>query len=193
MKVCLGLHDFRTTSNLDLLLKLKEHFLDFKVSLFTIPMSGKAELEKHLDWMQFIPHGLYHGPREALEWDYAHFKHEVVPAIEAAFKENELPLTRGFAAPHWRWSNGVVKALDDLEWFGCISPARPGMLSTQRFYTYDYPIDEPFYNTPGDVLRLHGHITTTRNALGPCFDNLMKLPKDVEWRYVTDFLEENYE
>jgi MoxR-like ATPase len=44
MKVCLTLDDFSIVNNrLDVLLKLKKHFPDFKVSLFTVPKDEKQD------------------------------------------------------------------------------------------------------------------------------------------------------
>src|SRR6266576_3392562 len=99
MKVSLDLHDFSIENNrLDLLLKLKEHFADFKVSLFTIPIDIKMrgqrkdrDLERiHacLPWMQIIPHGLRHNGTEARNWDYRPFIEITMPAIKRAFERD---------------------------------------------------------------------------------------------------------
>jgi hypothetical protein len=204
MKVCLGLHDFSVyNTELDLLLRLKSHFPNFKVSLFTIPIDIRRQrvmrgfdrekelkrIKQCLDWIQIIPHGRTHNSGEATRWEYTHFREEVIPSIKRAFDKDGLPFIKGFAAPHWRWNNDVVCGLNDEGWWGSISPVRK-MLSTKRFYQYSYAINEPFYPSTENVLKLHGHITSTRNALGICLDNLLKLPLETEWHFVTDFIED---
>jgi hypothetical protein len=202
MKVCLDLHDFSVVNNrLDLLWKLKEYFPNLKVSLFTVPNDiesswGQYRIRKEsleriklcLDWIQIIPHGLKHEHREMKNCSYQTFTHEVMPAIKQAFDRDGLPFVKGFLAPHWRWNEGVIKALDEAGWWGAVDRRQPSMLSTKKFYRYSHCIDEELPIT--DVLKLHGHIYGTSNDLGRCFDNIRELPKDVEWYFVTDFLED---
>jgi hypothetical protein len=174
------------------------------VSLFTIPYDIKrepglnhAEREQTLkeirecsDWLQIIPHGLHHNASEVKDWNYGHMKDYVLPKIRYYFERDWLPYAEGFCAPHWRWNTEVVKALDDMGWWGAISPARPDMLSTKKFFTYDYPIDQSFWESTKDVWRIHGHIGSTGNDLEKCMDNIFKIPIDAEWHYITDFVEE---
>jgi len=200
VKACLDLHDFSMVNNrLDLLHKLHDYFDDFKVSLFTVPLDHEhgwgaycvrtlvIEEVKGLDWVQIIPHGLHHTRFEMTKCKHGHFKNTIVPAIEAAFRADGLSYERGFCASHWRWTEGVAKALDDLGWWGAIDRDKT-MACPKRFYQYNYLLDEPFWEAEGD-LKLHGHVYGTRNDVGLCFDNLLKLPKDTEWCFVTDFLE----
>jgi len=201
MKVCLTLDDFSIVNNrLDVLLKLKEHFPDFKVSLFTVPRDEKQdwgayqirkellkEVKKHLDWIQLIPHGYTHRGSEMRNADYRYFKEVTIPAIEKAFQDDGLPFEKGFKAPHWRWSDGVVKALDELGWWMAVDPRQPNAPKTKRHYGFSHGIDEPFWNSQ-QPLQLHGHIYGTRNDVGKCFDNLIKL-KDPQWCYATEFIE----
>ena len=204
-KIALSLDDFTIVHNrLDLLLKLKNHFPDFKVSLFTIPMDTKMdygpylergealqEVKKHLDWIQLIPHGLLHdSSSEMVRESYDSFKNTVIPSIKKAFEEDGLPYEHGFKAPHWRWSEGVAHALDDLGFWGAVRPEKGKMLRTKKFYEHTHGLDEPFWESELETLKLHGHIYGTKNGLGLCFNNLLKLPRSVEWHFVTDFLEE---
>jgi len=203
MKVCLDLHDFSVVnSRLELLLKLKEHFPGFKISLFTVPLDTQnnwgqflvrpeflKKLKEHLDWIQIIPHGLHHHHWEMNNFDYQTFRGTIMPAIKEAFDRDGLPFVRGFCAPYWRWSADVVKALDDEGWWGAVDRRRPNMLSTKVFFKYSHCLDEPF-DMNADILKLHGHTYGTRNDVGRCFENILKLPQSVEWHFATDFLEE---
>ena len=88
--VCLDFDDFSVLNNrLDLLLRLKESYPKLKVTLFTIPydipyekdISGKIirkdtlkAIKKNLDWLQIVPHGLIHMPKEFEKCDYKTMK-----------------------------------------------------------------------------------------------------------------------
>jgi len=201
-KVCLDLHDFSVVNNRLLwLLALKEHFPNFRVSLFMIPVDVKSdwgpyllreefleEIHRHLDWIQLIPHGLHHPRNEMARADFMPFKQVTIPAIEDAFNKDGLPFEKGFCAPHWRWSDAVVRTLDDLGWWGAVDRDKK-MPYPKRFYKYNYLLNEPFWEAEED-LKIHGHIYGTKNDVGLCFENLLKLPEDTEWHFVTDFLED---
>src|SRR3972149_7282518 len=156
--VSLDLDDFSVVNNrMDLLLKLKEYYPGFKVSLFTIPYDAPAEIQvearlnrtgvldlikKNLDWMQIIPHGLTHMPKEMEKCDYDTFKHLVFPSIEEALSKDGLPYEKGFKAPYWLWNEDVVRALDEQGWWGAVNRNDLGMLSPKRYYKYTHSIDE---------------------------------------------------
>ncbi len=203
-KVALSLDDFSVLNNrMDLLLKIKEHYPDFKVSLFTIPVDWRFEqkpearilrdkslalIQENLDWMQIIPHGLTHMPKEFENCDYYTFRDLVLPSIDEAFKKDGLPYEKGFKAPYWLWNKKVVKALDEAGWWGATDRNQPDMLKTKKNYTYTHSLEEPFHESTEDTILLHGHIDgVSANDLERCFLNLMKL-RNVEWHYVTDYI-----
>ena len=197
-QITLTLDDFSIENHrLDLLLTLKNWIPNFKVSLFTIPVdiknkglnrSALSRIKENLYWIEIIPHGLYHNSSEAKKWSYGEFKNEIIPAIDKAFKKDGLPYVKGFKAPHWDWNAEVVRALDDLGWWGAISPKRPEMPQTKRYYTYDYSIDETFVLKP--ILRLQGHINPAcKDDLELNMENLMKLPKDAKWVFASKLVE----
>jgi len=203
MKVVLALHDFSVVNNrFNFLLALKEHFPDFKISLFTVPIDKKedwgasqirddllVDIKKHLDWIQIIPHGLNHNGREFKNCDYNSFQWDILPTIKARFEEDGLPYEKGFCAPHWVWTDDVVKVLDDEGWWGAVDRDKK-MSCPKRFYKYNFLLNEPFWESDKEVLKIHGHVYGTKNDLGRCFDNLLKLPIDTKFHFVTDFIEE---
>lgn len=205
MKVSLDLHDWSVLNNrMDLLLKIKEHYPNFKVSLFAIPFDVLHEtgtqrmykpaalkvIKENLDWMQIIPHGLTHMSNEMEKCDYKLFKEGILPSIEEAFDADGLPFVKGFCAPYWLWNEDVVRALDEEGWWGAIDRNQPDMLSTKKFYKYSHSLEEAYYKSNLDTLKLHGHIDgVSKNDLEKCFVNIFKLPADTEWCYVTDFIE----
>lgn len=208
MRISLDLHDFSVLNNrLDLLLKIKEHYPNFKVSMFTIPydyvsessVEGRTMREKtlkaikdNLDWIQIIPHGLTHMPREFENCDKETFR-LALASIDEAFKKDDLPYEKGFCAPYWLWNQDVVDVLDERGWWGAIDRNQPTMLRTKKTYTYSHSIDQPFWGANNiDVMKLHGHIDgQSKNDLENNFIKLFRLPSNVEWHFVTDFLTEN--
>lgn len=202
MNVCLDIHDWSIVNNrLDLLLKLKQIYPGFKVSCFTVPIDKKegwgpslnrekylAEIKKHLDWIQIIPHGLYHNGHEMDNVSYETFTSYIIPTIQETFEKDGLPYEKGFCAPHWRWTKGIVMALDSMGWWGAVDRRQPNMLSTKRFYKYSHCLDEQI-PVEGEV-KLHGHAYGTKNDLEACFNNLFNVPRDAVWHFVTDYLED---
>lgn len=183
MKISLSLDDFSVVQNrLDLLLKLKDKFPNFKVSMFTIPIDKQMdygpyliredslkEIRKCLDWIQIIPHGLHHNGREAKHWTKDQFKNEIVPQIAEAFNKDALPFVRGFKAPHYAISEGVSGGLKELGWrlFGKEGHA----------LHHEWP--------EGD-LKLRGHVYGCADDLGKNLDKLMRLPQAAEWCFITE-------
>lgn len=201
--VALDLHDFSVANNrLDLMLRLRDHFPNFKVSMFMVPYDRQSNwgptrihrdnvkrIKENLDWIQIIPHGVTHEPSHEMEhYDYATFKHDALPKIQEAFARDGLPYEHGFCSPHWRSSDGVIKALDEMGWWGAVL-REDRFLKPRRFYKYTHLLDENFWESDLPVLKLHGHVYGTKNDIGRCFDNLLKLPKDTIFTYVTDYIE----
>jgi len=206
MKVSLDFDDFSVLRNrMDLLLELKEHYPEMKVSMFTIPYDYEMEstqlalqrdkflklIKENLDWIQIIPHGLAHLPREFEKAD-AETTRIALKAIDEVFSKDGLPYVKGFKAPQWLWNKDVVRVLNEEGWWGAVDRNQPGMVKTDKFYTYSHSISEPFWNYAANNLKLHGHISgPSENNIEDCFINLMKIPHNAEWHYVTDFIEED--
>ena len=204
--VALSLDDFSVLNNrMDLLLKLKEHYPDFKVSLFTIPFDMQIEanpqaktlregalnlIKENLDWLKLIPHGLTHMAREMENVDYYSFRDLVLPSIDEAFKKDGLPYEKGFKPPFWLWNEDVVRVLDEKGWWGATDRNQPNMLKTERNYVYTHSLEEPFYASTSEVIKLHGHIDgVSKNDLELCFINLFKINDDITWHFITDYIE----
>jgi hypothetical protein len=209
--IALSFDDFSVLNNrLDLLSTLKEHYPKLKVTMFTIPFDYESEntltgnimradtlkkIQDNLDWIQIVPHGLLHLPREFEKCTYETMKENILPAIDEQFKKDGLPYEKGFKAPYWLWNEGVVKALDEAGWWGAVDKNQPLMLRTKKFYVYSHSIADPFWTSNLDTLKLHGHITSGNrtgdnidNGIENCFLNLMKLP-DADFKFVSEMIE----
>ena len=206
MKISLDLHDFSILNNrLDLLLKFKEHYPQAKISLFTIPYDFMFEkqvdarilrsdtlkhVKKNLNWLQIIPHGLTHMPNEFENCDKTTFD-LVIQSIDEVFRKDGIPYEKGFAAPQWLWNQDVVDGLDKIGWWGAVDRNQPDMLRTKKYYVYSHSLDEPFWESSSEIIKIHGHIDGhSKNDLEMCFTNLFRLPSDTEFHFVTDFIDE---
>lgn len=183
-------------------LQLKEHYPSLKLSVFYIPFDPLSEtsqlrlqrdsavkkLKNNLDWIRLYPHGLTHMPKELVNCDYYTMRDLVLPAIDEALTKDGLSYQKGFKAPYWLWSEGVVRALNEAGWWGAIDRNQPDMLKTQKTYTYNYSIDENFSGETGD-LKLHGHLDgRSSNDIEKCYLNLLKMPQEAEFVFIDEFV-----
>ncbi len=206
MNVSIDLHDFSVLRNrMDILLQIKEHFPEFKVSLFTIPYDYEFEMSQqklyrekalqtiheNLDWLQIIPHGLLHIPNEFEKCDRWTMK-MALESIDEMFTKDGLPYEKGFCAPYWLWNKDVTDVLDENGWWGAVDRNQPDMVKPKRFYKYSHSLDEPFYEAKTDTLKLHGHMgLPSSNGIDQWYTKILKLPTDTKWHFVTDFIEES--
>jgi len=188
--------------NWDKLLRLKERYPTMKVSFFHIPFDFQSEksllrtmrnkglklLEENLDWIQLIPHGVAHLPQEFLNV----FKEDlplVFNAINEFMEDDNLPYEKGFKAPQWLYNQDLVDFLDEKGWWLAVDRNQPKAPRAKRFYEYNYSIDEKFWESKEPVWKLHGHMgAPSLNNIEDCFLNLLKIPLDAEWHYITDYL-----
>lgn len=204
-KVVIDFDDYSVLNNsFDLLLEFKERYPQAKVSLFTIPMDVKSEqsmnarlhrdkalklLHENLDWLEIIPHGVTHFAREFEKADKTS-THLALNAIKEQFNKDEIPYVKGFKAPYWLWNKDVVHILDVKDWFGAVDPDQPQMLKTKKYYQHNLSIDTKFWESKEEVWKLHGHIDgVSSNDIRKCFHNLLMIPTDAEFYFVSDFIE----
>lgn len=201
MKISFELHDGSVLrNNYELLLKLKEHIPELKVSLFFIPYDYEVEmsqmslqrkaklklLKDNLDWIRLYPHGLMHIPREFEKADTKTME-LALKAIDEVFTRDELPYSKGFCAPFWLWNKEVTGVLDKNGWFGAIDRNQPDMIKTKKTYTYTHSLEEDFSQVTTD-LALHGHMTLpSENNLEDNLLNLLKIPKG-EFVFIDEFV-----
>jgi len=201
--IVLDIDDYSLLRNRwDLMLELKEHYPNLKLSLFTIPFDVQYEgtrqfsimrdkqlkkLKDNLDWIQIIPHGLTHMPREFEKADRVTTK-LALKSIDEAFKKDGIPYQKGFKAPFWLWNQDVVDVLNEEGWFGATDRNQPDMLKTDINYIYNWDLKDQFPKDQ-EIVKGHGHMTLpSENALENVFTNLLKMPTDVEFKFVTDLL-----
>lgn len=196
--------------NLEIFQKLKEHYPELKVTLFTIPMDigylrGKPWSEfmreskvwrdtiNKLDWVELGVHGLAHMQNE--------FMCEVSEAIqklqagEKVMQEMGMKYKKIFKAPFWQMTDEVARAIEKRGYVIAIDRNKSIPKGLKKYYQYNWSIEEPFPKTL-KVIKGHGHIarffgssTPNTNGLDGCFTKLMKIP-DVEFKFVSEIIKE---
>ena len=188
----------------DKLLRLKDRYPSMKVSFFHVPFdfanekslmrtlrkNGLEKLKENLDWIKLIPHGVAHLPNEFLNADRETIE-LALKAINEFMNDDKLPYEKGFKAPQWLYNKELVKVLDEQGWWMAVDRNQPYAPRTKKYYEYNLSIDEKFWESKEEVWKLHGHMGgPSENNVEDCFLNLLKIPLDAEWHYVTDFISE---
>lgn len=202
-QICLDLHDFSPFRlGFTWISQLRQQYPNLKVSMFYIPvdqeyygMYSPKELEEahsliktFLDEgvIELIPHGLTHrfGEFQNVSYDDMQI---TLNAIEEHYKEMGFPLIKGFCAPNWLISKEAIKCLDDNKWWLAIDRNQPNCLKAKKNYIYNWSIDEPFPKVIDNV-KAHGHLNTCANELAGNIKNLITIPGDYEWKFVSEIV-----
>lgn len=175
MKTCyLDFDDFCEKNNrLDWLWMLHKEFPHFKVNLFTIPSQSNGFFLgyiKSLDWVQVCVHGFNHENNE----DVSKAKLELLVKCRGYNKV--------YRAPYWQLSDKMYDRLKKLKYKIMVHPDDPRVGVKYNWNIKDSP--PPFKTLYG-----HGHIQDyplgpKGNGLIQAFDNILKLPKDTDFRFL---------
>lgn len=182
-------------------------------------VSGLASLDKYyqwaqlvkqnLDWIELAVHGFFHDPGEFMKSKeetrelLARF-HDMTSSF--TYKKRvawlpwrkrdrmyiDLPYQKVVKGPKWMVGEEAYEYFRDNDWLVAIDrnqpkPRVPGL----KTYVYNWSIEE---TPPLDykILKGHGHLTTTTpNSLGweHCFMNILRLPPDVEFLFISEYYE----
>src|SRR3990167_2689615 len=203
--VILDFDDFSLeVNNLYYIDLLKKTYPKMKVSMFYIPFDVNnydtlmdfqraevVQMIKDRDWIELIPHGLTHqGP------EFMHIKNDdyetVFRGIEDGFNTYGLKMVKGFKAPHWAYKQNLVDFLDAKDWWLGVDRNHPEHPRAKRSYEYTHSIDEVFWESDLEEIRLHGHVSLpSRNNLVDNMVNLMKIDPKVDWKFVSEVMNEN--
>jgi len=136
--------------------------------------------------IELIPHGLTHhfGEFQNVSYDDMTL---TIRAIEEHYKEMNFPLIKGFCAPNWLISDAAVKCLNDNGWWLAVDRNQPKSKRTKKFYEYNWSIDEKFPKNI-DLVKAHGHMNTCANQLQENIHNLITIPGDYEWKFVSEII-----
>lgn len=176
--VYLALDDFgEFNSNFDLLWRLRFYFDNFKVNLFG-PVRWNERKEwlsylKSLPWIQLCVHGYDHNEGEELD------------SISLDILAKDPSFAKVYKAPYWKLSDKMYNDLKERDFKILLHKDDP-----REGIKFNWEIDQEI---PEDnPLHSYGHIYkhdykskngNTGSALFHYFQNIMKLPKDTDFRF----------
>lgn len=199
-RVILDIDDFTLGTALANLKKIKEHYPNFKCSVFMIPcnmslLTGDLPYDKYkewaeivrenLDWIEICLHGFGHTEGEMLV-DKKKAK-MIVKAGENMLKDLGLPHANIFKAPFWQMSDDAYKVLKGMGYTVAVDRNQPmPKIKGLKTYVFNWSIEEIMPEIP--TVKAHSHCYGTSNDIGLCMGNLFQLPESVEWLFISEYL-----
>jgi hypothetical protein len=192
MKIVLELDDFSCkNSNFGLLEDLKDHYENFKVTLFTVPWEIRwgeptpITLEKYQPfceavrkskgWIEIAVHGLTHCPMEFKNISYDEAKKRVSIA-EKMLINRKIDYAKIFKAPHWEISKAGERAISELGF----------KIVKDGYYNWNLRDEMP---KARKTIVAHGHIQNTmENGLEEVMPKILKLPTDTKFLWLSEYL-----
>lgn len=202
-QVYLNFDDFSpVNNNLFFLRKLKENYPNLKVSLFTIPESGQSgniesflahpdlcdEL-REMDWLQFYPHGWTHPdrksgrPPEFSSMTYVDTKN-YIREIDNFFNEIKLPYQKVFKAPQMNMTEAAKDCFRDEGWTIMIDGEGSWFPTDIKTVYHNWNINGDFPILRKKVIS-YGHIQDIGNGLVECWDKLLQMPTNAEFKFIS--------
>lgn len=182
------------------LLKLREHYPNFKCTCFATPFSfgyfmrsvpiehleewGKIMSEQS-DWIEIAPHGFAHLKGE---WMITNKKQILIQlkATENLFKRIGMDFIKVFKAPYWEYTKEVEEVLMEEGYILAIDRNNPVVRTDIETYVFNHSIDEPIPKY--HLLKSHGHMWGTANGLDRCFSNLLHIPTNSNFITISEYL-----
>jgi hypothetical protein len=112
----------------------------------------------------------------------------MIDIIEGVFKESGTPFVKVFKAPYWQMSKEFEQVLYERGYTVAIDRNNPLFYTPALKYVWNWSIDEPISDYP--IIKAHGHMHETKNGLDTCLPNLLKIPTDVEFQTIGEYLNE---
>jgi glycosyltransferase involved in cell wall biosynthesis len=206
-QITLTFDDFGpSNSNIYFLEKLKENYPNLKVTLFTVPEStqsgelisllDKPDFCNHIrkyDWIELCPHGWHHPDisqgRQPEFMDISYYETtRYIESVETIFSEAKLPYQKIFKAPQYKLSEAGKNAFKDQGWTIAVS-------GTGEFWPSDLPLTTTNWNIRQELpLRKkvvsYGHIQDLGNGMLECWENLVKMPSDTKFKFLSEVVDE---
>ncbi len=188
--IILDFDDYCTEHNiLPNLEYLKTLLPNLKVNLFTIPgRTSNALLKRTVKkkWARMIPHGFKHKSNYECAYMSRHRAKIKLNKINSQFFE------KGFKAPGWQISVGLMEALREKGWWVGVQwkddrmfghpdgPFQPGVIPGLKYYSLN---EQPNYTV------IHGHCQEVcGNGLEQLWQKLISLPKDIDFKFISDVI-----
>lgn len=198
MKVAIEYDDFSpTNSNFGILENFKEHYPNFKVTLFTVPWEirfGRSMKEStpitlkkfkpfvdainECDWIEIALHGLTHAPVEFSELSYEATIKRIVIGMKMFENVGIKNFAKIFKAPQWEISREAEQAARDMGF----------IVVKDGYYNWNLAKDKPNADAVEPFI-MHGHVQDDcDNGMQETQHRVMKLPVDTEFMFLSDVL-----
>jgi len=187
------------------ILRIKQHYENFKITCFTIPFPKEfflkenwkhftkekyqkwAEIVNSYDWMEIAIHGFSH---TTFEFDCPYNKaNEMLDAIENLWKEVGLKYKKIFKAPYWQYSYDSLVALKERGYIVAIDRNFPRSVPEGlQVYVYNWSFEEKIPNVK--IIKGHGHAYAregTKNPIGECYQNIIsQIPEGAQFKFISE-------
>lgn len=196
MRVAIEYDDFGpVNSNFGILENFKEHYPNFKVTLFTVPWdvrfgrsfqeSAPITLEKFkpfvdavnsCDWIEIALHGLSHAPLEFAELSYDAAIKRLVIGMKMFENVGIKNFTKIFKAPQWEISEEAEQAAKDMGF----------LVLHDQYYNWNLASDRPNEGSQEPFI-MHGHVQDVcDNGMAETMHRVLKLPVDTEFKFLSE-------
>lgn len=176
--------------------EIKSHIPAFKITLFTNSADPGIDAEtykawvklvqEHYPWIEIAQHGATHAEKEFDK--KGKDLRRTYRSMKRANKITGLKPVKIFRAPFWQASEEAYKLFRRKGYVVATdrNQVRPD-IARMRQYRWNWSFEEPDPGFP--ILKGHGHVTKeSANYIGKCMKNLMNLPQDAEYLFVSEYL-----
>lgn len=196
MQIALEYDDFSgVNSNFGILENFKEHYPNFKVTMFTVPWeirfgrnlqeSSPITLPKFkpfvdaindCDWIEIALHGLTHAPLEFAELSYKAAMQRIVIGMKMFENVGIKNFAKIFKAPQWEISEEAEQAAKDMGF----------LVLHDQYYNWNLANDKPNERAPEPFI-MHGHVQDVcDNGMAETMHRVLKLPVDTEFKFLSE-------
>lgn len=196
MRVAIEYDDFGpVNSNFGILENFKEHYPNFKVTMFTVPWeirfgrnlqeSSPITLPKfkpfvdainECDWIEIALHGLTHAPLEFAELSYKAAMQRIVIGMKMFENVGIKNFAKIFKAPQWEISEEAEQAAKDMGF----------LVLHDQYYNWNLANDKPNANAVEPFI-MHGHVQDVcDNGMAETMHRVLKLPVDTEFKFLSE-------
>lgn len=198
MKIAIEYDDFSPiNSQFGVLESFKEHYPNFKVTMFTVPWEVRfgrnlqesspitlpkfrpfVEAVNECDWIEIALHGLTHAPLEFAELSYDAAIKRIVIGMKMFENVGIKNFAKIFKAPQWALSPEAKQAALDMGFEVC----------EDGYYNWNLANDKP--NTDAvEPYIMHGHVQDDcNNGMAETQHRVLKLPVDTEFVFLSEVL-----
>lgn len=189
-----------TRPGFEYLEKIKEHIPQFKCTLFTPAFNlkiftkevsvskfkkwGKL-VNEYKDWIEIAFHGFSHLRGEMLETDRRKLE-IIIMASENIFGQLGIKPVKVFKAPFWEISKEAEEILKERGYTLAIDRNNPIVHTDIPVYVFNHSAEEPIPHY--HLVKSHGHIYGSPNGLDRCLQNVLKIPPNSKFLFISEYL-----